>query len=368
MNEKVVVKGKNYAITSKYGMEDENGNYIIPRAYDSIVRLDTDLFAAIKSDNISYTANSEGLFATYTLTKEGLACLWQNSDLKNFSPAQIDFFSISGKFNFDKKVIACYWSKENHVLVLFDEYKLWSIAHLDYSKHEIIEDLNYIGLNEVKEIDEGRFLIERNGLYEFLSLKDGKNFYNLDYELIEPYHKGIIVKNKLGGYGVMTYSGEIVLENMKEISFEEEYIWVLNMDNKEVIYSYTGKCIVPPADEIEVTRLHSGNLLFTYIDEADMLGVYSEKGEAMLYKCTDIFVVENGMIIYCKDTKYGLLQYVDGILKEILPAKYKDIRMMRSKENKLYVGAKLRFWYDVYDLEGNKLKDSKTPPELWAKS
>lgn len=367
MNEKVVVKGKNYAITGKYGMEDENGNYIIPRNYDEIVRLDTNLFAAIKSDHISYTANSEGLFATYTLTKEGLACLWQNSDLKNFQSAQIDFYSVNGKLDFEKNIIACYWSKENHVLLLLDEKKLWSIAHLDYAKHEIIEDISYIGLNEVKEIHEGRFLIERNGLYEVLSLKDGKNFYHMDYSLIEPYQEGIIIKNKLGGYGVMTYSGEILLENMKEISFEQEYIWVINMDNKEVIYSYKGECIVPPANEIEVTHLSSGDLIFTYTDEAGMLGVYSERGEVMPFKCRDIFVVENGMIIYCKDKKYGLLQYIDGRLKEVLPAKYKDIRMMRSKKNKLYVGAKLGFWYDVYDLEGNKLKDSKTPPELWAK-
>ena len=95
MKEKVLVKGKEYSISSKYGMEDEKGNSIIPREYDAIIRLDNNLFAAIKSDVVSYISDSDGLHASNVLTKTQLDNLWKNDELKKFSETTIDFYSVN---------------------------------------------------------------------------------------------------------------------------------------------------------------------------------------------------------------------------------------------------------------------------------
>ena len=365
MKNKISAKGKEYLLEQNVGMTDLDGNVIIPKEYDRIIQEADDLFAALMDNPDSgITVDSfhgkNIIGARSALTISNLKLIWRRDVKRNISAINIDFYSSTGKFKCNKKVLAYYYSKNNNVLVLLDENYTWSIAYIDYENHEIIKDEKYVNISDIKGLYDGRFMIKQNDVYKVISLQD-KIEFELPEDIIDAkdYPRGLVIKDHMHEYGFVDYSGNIILNcAFNEIKPEDEYIKT-TINSMESVWNYEGKAILLDCTFIAPSWINN-QLFFRFRKENNhkLYGLQSlDFGNILPPRYSRIEIDKNGTIIYCRDGDWSIAKYNEENHRVIaLISGYINRMRFNHHGQNQYIIARKRFKYAIYDTEGREIR------------
>jgi len=395
MKEKTSVKEREFYLVTKTGMEDDNGNVIIPREYDRIIKINDNLFAAIEDSlNSGIITISHGIIEKSNLTKRGLEILWRaerikeqpdavqtgvigllanKDEKKEVSAVNIDFYTLEGKLECKKKVLAYYYSEDNNLFVMLGEDCKWSIMRIETLTQSLVVYKDYEGLDDIKEIYGGRFLIRRNDRYE-IAVGPGKDEPELCPFMcheVEPYEKGLLLTNDSYHHSFVDYSGKIIVDYVHgEIIPCDDYIKVKeglipDMLNKIGIYSYEGENIIP----CEYSSIEAFDVLNTKLfalrtkigDEEYYWQIATSEGKIFDRKYITVSFQPDGRMLYCEGAKvWGMKQYIeDGRLVQILPAEYDHISWTHIG-GAYYVCVQKGKKYALYEPDGSMFRDFRT--------
>lgn len=395
MKEKISVKEREFSLVTKTGMEDDNGKVIIPRDYDRIIKINDNLFAAIEDSlNSGIITVSHGIIEKSNLTKRGLEILWRaecikkqpdavqtgvigilanKDEKKEVSAVNIDFYTLEGKLECKKKVLAYYYSKENNLLIVLGEDYKWSIMRIEPIIKMLVGYKDYEGLEGIKEIYGGRFLIRRNERYE-IAVGPGKD----DPELcpfmchaVEAYEKGLLLTNDSYQHCFVDYSGKIIVDYVYGDMIPcDDYILVkpiITPNGKKATgaYSYEGKEIIP----CKYIQIAVHDVLNTKLFVLQSLTVKDNPywqiarmdGKIFDTAYLTVSIQRDGRMIYCDASrKWGMKQYVDdGRLVQLLPAEYDHISWTNIG-GAYYVCVQKGKKYAIYEPDGTMLRDFRT--------
>jgi len=363
MKNKISVKGKEYSLEKNIGMIDSEGNVIIPKEYDRIIQEADELFAAIVDNpdsGLPIDQRSNGIKSA--LTGHELNSIWNKDVKQKISAVNIDFYSTTAKFKCNKKVLVYYYynySETHKPLVLLDENYTWSIAYIDYEKHEIIEDEKWRNISEIRTISGPRFLIKQNDVYKVISLQD-KIEFELPEDVIDAkdYPKGLVIKDHMHEYGFVDYSGNVILNcAFNEIKPKEEYIET-TINSRKSVWNYEGKAIISDCTFIAPSRINN-QLFFRYseVNDHKLYGLHSiEFGNILPPEYSRLEIDKDGTIIYCKDGSWGLAKYRENIHKVLKITSGYSYMKFNHNGHEQYIIARKKFKYAIYDVYGNQIR------------
>jgi len=395
MKEKTSVKEREFYLVTKTGMEDDNGNVIIPREYDRIIKINDNLFAAIEDSlNSGIITISHGIIEKSNLTKRGLEILWRaerikkqpdavqngvvgilaNKDKKKeVSAVNIDFYTLEGKLECKKKVLAYYYSEENNLLVILGEDDKWSILRIETIAQSLVVYKDYERLDDIKEIYGGRFLIRRNDRYE-IAVGPGNDEPELcpfNCKEVEPHEKGLLLTDDSYQHCFVDYSGHIIVNYLYgDIIPCDDYILVKTKvipDGGKAtgVFSYEGKLIIP----CDYFSIGTFNVLNTKLFALQSIGIHGNQywqiatmeGKIFDKTYTTVSFQPDGRMIYCDSTsRWGMKQYIEGgRFVQILPAEYDHISWTRIG-GAYYVCVQKGKKYALYEPDGSMFRDFRT--------
>lgn len=400
MKEKISVKEREFSLVTKTGMEDDNGNIIIPREYDRIIKINDNLFAGIEDSlNSGFITVSHGIIEKSNLTKHGLEILWRaerkkeqpdavktgvvgilaNKDKKKeVSAVNIDFYTLEGKLECKRKVLAYYYSEENNLLVILGEDDKWSIMRIEAVAQSLVVYKDYERLDDIKEIYGGRFLIRRNDRYE-IAVGPGNDEPELcpfNCKEVEPHEKGLLLTDDSYQHCFVDYSGHIIVNYFYgDIIPSDDYILVKTRNEcRYGIYSYEGKNIIPckyfSIGAVDVLNTK----LFTLQSKTERGSSYWQiatmEGKIFDKTYMTLSFQPDGRMIYCDGTngknRWGVKLYVDdGRLVQILPAEYDYISWTRIGGAD-YVCVQKGRKYAIYEPDGTIFRDFRTKKSILA--
>lgn len=380
MQTSINIKGQEYKFVKKAGMEDEDGNIIIPKEYERIESITNNLFAGIEETLGNGLMNlSEGkLVEKSRLTYSTLEVLWEqvnkfkrengsvesellirNMKLK-VAARRIDFFSLKGKLKINKKILAYYYSVVNEVLLLMDDNYKWCLATVDYDNQEIVISEVYSEIERIKEIPNEGFILEKDSKFEIIYANGQMNIGPFcGWIAVETFDKGFIVVDKEGDKGFYNYSGKKILDVCwKKIIPQEDYIEVYTKKKLsgelKGIYSYCGKRIVP----CEYIKIDTYSNLYIArgktIEGEEFYELFSNEARVSAKVFSDI-KINGDIIIYAFLGKYAMGSYYseEGHMKAIIPLEYDSLRFSKLNEN--YICAKKGKKYALFDINGNQI-------------
>jgi len=394
MKEKIIVEGQEFDLVTKQGLADKKGKFIIPTEYDRIIKVNPYVFAAIKDRQRSGVATFEGLVDNGNIRFNGMINSWKSSNYRErITALEIDFYTIRGKLRLDKKVLAYYYSVANGLLVLLDENLKWCIGVIDYQSQEIQISYNpksvYVDsakqevviserdedIDRVKETEDGKLIIEKNGLYEFIYNGGSSRYGQLKYKEIEPYKKGFVAILDNNKRGFIDYDGNVILkciwddiipkDNYIEVSINEAH----ESGESRGIFSYKGKIIVPfDYKRICAIEVLSKTLYFAETKEKDgdsWIEIYSDQGFISAQHRSSIQMAEDGLLIYSLEKSYGVSQYcIDkNDFINILPCIYDAIEFV-FMNNQSYLEVKKGNKSAFFDKAGKQLCRFRKVPIL----
>lgn len=398
MKKSVVIRGKMYDLVTKTGLADIKGNYIIPKEYDRIIFVTNDLIAAIEDRPGSGILGSRGMAERGNITQRGLYYCWRQQPDKHYSNPltildqnvseqiagyNIEFYSLQGKLELSQKVLAYYYSKNNDVLLLMDENYKWSIACVDYDSQKISissyvkkdesdgsEVIEYDkDIDRIKEVSDGKFLIQKKGLFYIISEGGCDRIGPFDFKAIEPHTHGFVAVLENNKHGFLSYSGEVVLDYVwDEIIPNENYIEVVTKVIPEGgkargIYSYDGKPIVP----CDYLSIKSYSVFSQTIFICESKGIednywyelYSMNGQINPNAYKEVDIRSNGRMVYCLAGKYGMSLYDEGMdgFKELIPCSFDCMGFVLGKKDLICVQKGKK--YALYNENGTQQKPFK---------
>lgn len=382
----MTIGGQEFELVTKKGVIDEKGNYVIPKEYDRIIKVNPHIFAAIEDLSGMGTPTFQGIVDKGNLTLIGLRHCWKDSLYKNKVLAKkIDFYTAKGKLEFEKKILAYYYSSINGLFILLDEDLKWSIGCIDYPSQKILVNKSITtfesdrNIDRVMENDNGKILIQKNGAYEFVFEGGSRRIGPFEYKFIEPYNKGFVVVLKNNKKGFFSYEGEEILDGLWDDIFpKEDYIEVISSvfpdgGKARGVYSYTGKLIIP-CDYYSIMhyKIFSKDLYVAEsfgIEGNRWYEIFSQKGKVFKACLGYVDIRTNGRMIYSIAGKYGMSLYdecQDGFI-ELIPCSFDSMKFVWV--NELLVSVKKADKYALYDVNGTQIKRFKyrsfIPKEEW---
>ena len=392
MKEKISVKEREFSLVTKTGMEDDNGKVIIPREYDRIIKINDNLFAAIEDSlNSGIITVSHGIIEKSNLTKRGLELLWRaerkkeepgtvqtgfvgiianKDEKKEVSAVNIDFYTLEGKLECKKKVLAYYYSEENNLLIVLGEDCKWSIMRIEPITQSLVVYKDYERLDDIKEIYGGRFLIRRNHKYEIVGRpgKDEPELCPFMCHAVEPHEKGLLITDDSYRHSFVTYSGKIIVDYFYgDIIPRDDYILIRTRNEcRYGIFSYEGENIIP----CEYFSIADYDVLNTKLfvlqtkkgDGSHYWQIATMEGKIFDKTYMTLSFQPDGRMIYCEGGfRWGMKQYVDdGRLVQILPAEYDHISWTSVRGSTMFVCVRKGKKYAIYTPDGTMYRGFKS--------
>lgn len=387
MKKTINIGGQDLDLVTKTGLVDKEGKCIIPKEYDRLVKVGPHVVAAIQDREGSGEPSFEGVVDKGNLRFEGMIRSWRShSYLEKVFASNIDFYSINGKLKLEKKVVAYYYSNNNGHLVLLDENLKWSIGVINYHSQEI--QITYRpeslkadfdkkevcilerdeNIDRIKETEDGKLLLQKNGLYEFIFNGGLSRIGPFKYKAVEPYKNGFVAVLDNNRHGYIDYDGSVILDfTWEDITPKDSYIEVVSNVKPDGgkargIYSYTGYLIVP----CDYLRINHYFVLESELFVAKSVGIegnmwyeiYSKKGRISSQYYSYVDIRQNGRMIYCSGGKYGMSLYdpcKNGFI-ELIPCAFENMSFFT---NDSMVAVRKGDKIGLYDINGTQVRRFK---------
>lgn len=361
MTNKDVLKEGKVTYVTKIGLNDEEGNIIIPMEYDYISCVTPNLYVATKGaiKGLLVGAGGESFYAEDIRT-------YTDKSIENNKTidSELHFYSLSaGKLAFDKKIRACIHCKGTDTFLILDEKYRWSFAYVDFAENKIIENEKYNGFRFiVQNYNNRKFSFIIDNTFIVLSLNEENEISLitcLENQTAHLYHQGMVLEND-SKQAFMNYDRELLIQynNHRIVPFED-YIRV-DKDEFEGVYSYEGKEIVP-CEYLKISKeVMLGDTFFrtaTANEKGEkVMNLYSMEQKLFSSTCKSIEINPKGYIIIDGEELYKYdkeLNYVKTIYPNTL-YNVKDMKFVYKNGNS-YIRGKKHFRYALFDLYGYQL-------------
>ena len=294
---------------NKWGVIDNQGNTVIDPSYAEMIVIPNsknDIFLC--TYDVDYTS---GTYKTKVLNSK-------NEEIYT------EYDKVEAIQNMDEN--SNIWYESNCLRVLKDgKYGLINLSGKELLPCEYDEITALEGVkNSLKICKEGKY-----GVVD----AEGKNVLNVEYTDITSLGKdnkdGFIIKSDAGKFGVVNYSGELVLDAGKQV--------LVKSDETEVLT--TG------FDEIsEVLKNQENGIIFK---ENNKYGVMKTTGEVVIEaKYDELKEAKSGILIAKENSKYGIID-----LEETAQVEFKYSSISYNEVANIYIAEDENFNNDIIDDE-----------------
>lgn len=189
--------------------------------------------------------------------------------------------------------------------------------------------------------------VKLDSKYSFIDDKNNEIVLFDHYTTHFNFINGISIFSKVGSkFGMIDTVGEVIVTNKYDrlvfVNWGQYYRAYL--DKKVGVIDYYGKEIIPPTYDFVtefkgfgMRSFYSPDMLFL-IKKDKKFGVVNSKNEIVLDIIYDDLLIEDGIVIFKKDSYYGLM---DFDCKIILESEFLNVKVHNSE------------WISVLDKEGN---------------
>ncbi len=196
-----------------------------------------------------------------------------------------------------------------------------------FTEYDLVESLENIGKNNIMWYEEGVLKVKKDNLYGLIDYS-GKLVLPIEYDVIETLQgvKNSIIIKKNDKLGLCDNKGNIIISpEYKEIKsigddYQNGYI-VVNNDNLYGLIDFTKNIILEPTYE-EIKPVCSSNI-FIVKENGTLKAINKDKETLIENKFDDIKEINADNLIFIKNQKYGVINTKQ---EEKVQAEYDDLK------------------------------------------